>query len=75
MILRFLFYAFLIYLGYKLIFDLVIPVVRTTRKIRSQMNQARERMEQQHQQYAQQEKPQNVTDGIGEYIDFEEVKK
>jgi hypothetical protein len=73
MILRFLFYAFLLYLGYKLVFDLIIPVVRTTRKIRSQMNQARERMEQQHQQ--QQEKPQNVTDGIGEYIDFEEIRK
>jgi Sec-independent protein translocase protein TatA len=76
MMLRFIFYAFLLYIGYKLLFDFIIPVVSTTRRIRKQFNQAREQMEQQQQQYQQQgEKPENVTNGIGEYIEFEEIKK
>jgi Sec-independent protein translocase protein TatA len=78
MMLRFIFYAFLLYIGYKLVFDFIIPVVSTTRRIRKQFNQAREQMEQQQQQqqYQQQgEKPENVTNGIGEYIEFEEIKK
>jgi predicted amidophosphoribosyltransferase len=76
MMLRFIFYAFLIYILYKLVFDFIIPVVTTTRRIRKQFNQARETVEQQQQQYQQQsQKPENVTNGIGEYIEFEEIKK
>jgi hypothetical protein len=75
MMLRFIFYAFLLYIGYKLVFDFIIPVVSTTRRIRKQFNQAREQMEQQQQYQQQGEKPENVTNGIGEYIEFEEIKK
>jgi hypothetical protein len=75
MMLRFIFYAFLLYIGYKLVFDFIIPVVSTTRRIRKQFNQAREQMEQQQQYQQQGEKPENVTTGIGEYIEFEEIKK
>jgi hypothetical protein len=81
MVLRYIFYAFLAYLGFRLIFDLIIPIVTTTRKIKKQFAQAREQMEQQ-QYYQQQQhqaqqpsKPENVTDGIGDYIEFEEIKK
>ena len=74
MMLRFIFYAFLLYIGYKLVFDFIIPVVSTTRRIRKQFNQAREQMEQQQQYQQQSEKPENVTNGIGEYIEFEEIK-
>ena len=79
MMLRFIFYAFLLYIGYKLVFDFIIPVVSTTRRIRKQFNQAREQMEQQQQQQQQYQQqggsPENVTNGIGEYIEFEEIKE
>ncbi len=83
MFLRFIFYAFLAYLLFKLVFDLIIPIITTTGKIRKQFAAAREQMEQQQQQYqqrTQQEAPQqgksdHATDGIGDYIEFEEIKK
>ena len=76
MMLRFIFYAFLLYMLYKLVFDFIIPVVSTTRRIRKQFDQARQQMEQQQAQARQQtERPENVTHGIGEYIEFEEIKE
>ena len=45
MILRFLFYAFLIYLAYKLLFELVIPLYRTTKKIKRGIREMQEKME------------------------------
>jgi dephospho-CoA kinase len=76
MMLRFIFYAFLLYMLYKLVFDFIIPVVSTTRRIRKQFDQARQQMEQQQAQARQQtERPENVTQGIGEYIEFEEIKE
>ena len=76
MMLRFILYAFLLYMLYKLVFDFLIPVVSTTRRIRKQFDHAREQMEQQQAQARQQtERPENVTQDMGEYIDFEEIKK
>lgn len=76
MVLRFLLYAFLAYMLYKLVFDLIIPLARTTKRIRRQFEEVRQQMEGQQKQYQQESsKPENVTNGIGEYIDFEEVKK
>jgi hypothetical protein len=61
---------------YKLVFDFIIPVVSTTRRIRKQFDQARQQMEQQQAQARQQtERTENVTQGIGEYIEFEEIKE
>jgi hypothetical protein len=61
---------------YKLVFDFIIPVVTTTRRIRKQFDQTREQMEQQQEQARQQTaRPENVTQGIGEYIDFEEIRE
>jgi hypothetical protein len=77
MMLRFILYAFLLYILYKLVFDFIIPVAGATLRIRKQFDRAREQMEQQQKQYQQPaEKPaENVTSGIGEYIDFEDIKK
>ena len=79
MVLRIILYAFLIYILYKLIFDLIIPVYTTTRKIKKGFREMHNKMQEEmnrQQQSAQanetsQAKPQkNSTD----YIDFEEVK-
>lgn len=76
MILRFLFYVFLIYLAYKLVFDFIIPVMRTTRQVKRGFREMQDRMNQsmQQQQGQPQQKATQPKQGAGEYIDFEEVK-
>lgn len=76
MILRFLFYVFLIYLAYKLVFDFIIPVMRTTRQVKRGFREMQDRMNQsmQQQQGQPQQKAAQPKQGAGEYIDFEEVK-
>jgi hypothetical protein len=81
MILRFLFYAFLIYLLYKLVFHFIIPVYRTTRQVKRGFKEMQERM---HQHGAGTAYPpqagtvQQTTStgkkGNEDYLDFEEVK-
>jgi hypothetical protein len=75
MFLRFLFYAFLIYLAYKLIFDFIIPVVRTTRQVKRGFREMKDKMEQ-HYQHEQGPvaQPQKKNDISGDYIEYEEVK-
>ena len=77
MILRILCYAFLAYLLFKLIFDFIIPVVRTTRRVRKGFREMNERMNQYGPGAAREpdlqvQKPRE--DPGGDYIDFEEVK-
>ena len=78
MFLRFLFYAFLIYLGYKLVFDFIIPVIRTTRQVKRGFKEMKNRMEEQGftpgGQVNSQPEPKKK-DVPGEYIDYEEVKE
>lgn len=76
MILRFLFYAFLIYLAYKLVFDFIIPVVRTTRQVKKGFREMQDKMNQSmhQQQQAPKQKAGQPKPPAGEYIDFEEVK-
>lgn len=76
MFLRFIFYAFLIYLAYKLIFDFIIPVVRTTRQVKKGFREMKSRMEQQgYANGVEQPEPEaRKKDSPGEYIDYEEVK-
>jgi hypothetical protein len=74
---RFIFYAFLLYMAYKLVIGLIIPVYRTTRKVKRGFREMQERMQQQADQYNTQ--PSNNTTSpkpnqVGDYIDFEEVK-
>jgi Sec-independent protein translocase protein TatA len=74
----------ILYILYKLIFDFVVPVARTTSQFKSQVNQMRRMQEeqlrkqqQQTQRPAQASKPaavKNTTTTDGEYIDFEDVK-
>ncbi len=79
---RYIFYAFLVYLAYRLIFGFIIPVYRTTRQVKRQFRDMQEKMQEQHnntnindegpKQY--ESKPGTATSKVGDYIDFEEIK-
>jgi hypothetical protein len=77
MILRILWIALASYFVYKLVFDLIIPVVGTTRKVQKAFNQARQ---QQQEAYNNRYNPQSHTaqqpakGKDGDYLEFEEVK-
>jgi hypothetical protein len=77
-IFRILLYAFLIYLAYKIVFDLIIPVYRTTKQVKKGFKEMNERMNdyrnQQSPQPAQPEQPKKSTDKSGDYIEYEEIK-
>jgi hypothetical protein len=80
--LRYIFLALAIYLGYKLLFDVIIPVYRASKKIRQQFGAMHEQM--QDQMNATRNggfsgKPDNAPEQkkptrAGDYIDFEEIK-
>ena len=78
MILRIIFYAFLFYLAYKLVFDFIIPVFKTTRRIKKGFREMQDRMQQPadpyNRQNGQQNEVKNEKSAAGDYIDFEEVK-
>lgn len=78
MLVRYLLYAFLIYLAYKLIFDLIIPIFKTTRQVKRDFQNMKSRMEEHMNQNDFQNRasqPDNdIKEHAGEYIDFEEVK-
>ena len=76
----------ILYLIYKLVFDFVVPVARTTSHFKSQVNDMRRMQEEQlRKQQQQTQRPaqptktkpsssKNTTTTDGEYIDFEDVK-
>lgn len=77
--LRYLLYAFLIYLAYRLVFHFVIPIYKTTKQVKKQFREMHSRMEDNinQQQANQQPMPPKQEDKkapAGDYIDFEEVK-
>ena len=77
--LRYLFFAFLIYLSYRLIFHFIIPVYKTTRQVKKQFNEMHGRMgdymnQQQANQQTSAAKPENKKAQAEDYIDFEELK-
>lgn len=80
-ILRILFELFVLYMVYKLIFDFIIPVYRTTKQVKKQFGdmsaQMQEKMNQQQKAYANSNpvKEQKTTSAKDDYIEFEEVKK
>ena len=79
MFLRYLFYAFLIYLAYRLVFHLIIPIYKTTRRVKKQFREMHSRMEgdinqQQSYQQTPTPTPENNKEKAGDYIDFEDVK-
>ncbi|MGZ5248065.1 MAG: hypothetical protein ACXWCR_13230 [Flavitalea sp.] len=78
-IVKFLFYAFLLYLAWKLVFNLVIPVYRTTKKIKRGFREMQQKMEEAQRQQQQQSRPnpQPIPEKRpieGDYIEFEDVK-
>lgn len=69
---------FLLYLLYKFIFDFIIPVYQSSKKIKKQFGEMQDKMQSdlrnyQNPQKAPQQEP--VSKKEGDYIDFEEVKK
>ena len=75
---KILLYAFLIYLGYKIIFQFIVPVYRTTRQVKKQFREMNERMneyvKQQGEQSTPEKEPQIAKEKPGDYIEFEEIK-
>jgi hypothetical protein len=76
---RIFFLAIVFYLLYKLVFDLIVPVYKTTRQVRQQFNDM-QGTGQGHTNAARQNDPANNNghsnrkNKAGEYIDFEEVE-
>ena len=81
MILRFILIALGIYILYKVVFDLVIPIFRTTQKIRRQFGDIQQHMQDQMNATQNGQSRQTATPAApqqnrtGDYIDFEEVKE
>jgi hypothetical protein len=79
--LRFILIALAVYVLYKLVFDLIIPIFRATRQVRKQFRNMQQHMQQQASRHQpdqatnnfQQNTPPKKT-ATGEYIDFEEIK-
>ncbi|MBS1603424.1 MAG: hypothetical protein JST42_12210 [Bacteroidetes bacterium] len=76
------FLAIVLYLLYRFIFNFLLPVVRTTRQVREQFRNMQEGANgdpgagsgpTSQQQPRQEQKPKQPP--VGEYIDFEEVKR
>jgi len=78
MLLRAILYGFLIYVIYKVVFDLIVPVYKTTQKIKKGFRDMHDQMknqenQQQPSQSSASAKP-PAKEKAGDYIDFEEVK-
>ena len=77
--LRYLFYAFLIYLAYRLVFHFIIPIYKTTRQVKKQFREMHSRMQDNMGQQTPYQQPvtpvtENKNQQAGDYIDFEELK-
>jgi len=77
--LRYLFYAFLIYLAYRLIFHFIIPIYKTSKQMKKQFREMHSRThdhmnQQQGYQQTSTPKPENKKEQAGDYIDFEDLK-
>jgi hypothetical protein len=80
MILKVILWILLAWFAYKFIFNLVLPVWRTTRRIRKQMQEFQQMAQQQQRPPAEQATNVNKNTATpkpkaGDYIDFEEVKE
>lgn len=68
---------FLIYILYKLIFEFIIPVYQSTRRIRKQFNEMQSKMQQDMKAYNNGQpaaRPETQVKKEEDYIEFEEVK-
>lgn len=78
---KYVLYAFLLYIGYVFVFKLVIPVYMASRRFKKGFREMQDKMNEQFQQQQQQynnpsagTKPVTPKASTGDYIDFEEVK-
>jgi hypothetical protein len=72
---KYILFAILVYVLYQFIFNLVIPVYRTTRKIKKGFREMNTHMNQQQQQSSPSSSQGPISKAkAGDYIDFEEVK-
>lgn len=80
---RYIFIAFALYVLYKLVFDLIIPVSRATSQVRGQMRKMQEMQQEQFAAQQQQAQPNYnqqrqetapVKPSKDDYLDFEEIK-
>jgi hypothetical protein len=77
-IFRTAFELFLIYILYKLIFEFIIPVYQSAKKIRKQFGEMQSKMQQDLNTYGKRPTPAETETRVkkeGDYIEFEEVKK
>ena len=74
---------FLLYILYKLIFDFIIPIYQTTRRVKRQFGEMNAKMQEQmnadryrdnQQQNSQSSKSKQETVKKEDYIDYEEIK-
>ena len=72
---------FALYLLYKLVFDFIIPVAKTTKEVKKQFGDMHSQMQEKMNQFNKQQQPPspkvNTTGskpGTEDYIEFEEVK-
>lgn len=80
MILSFLFFLFIGYVLYKLVFGFVIPIYKTTRRVKESFRNMQQKMQEQQsgmtgQQPSQHNTAKTTHPPAGDYIDFEEVKE
>lgn len=69
---------FLIYILYKLIFDFIVPVYQSTKKIKKQFGEMQSKMQQDMNSYSNaqpSDPPGAQKTKEGDYIEFEEIKK
>lgn len=76
---KYIFWAIVIYLFVRFIFNFVIPVLRATRQMRNQVKDFQDRMHDQEPYNSTFQGPQSKASPrsekkAGDYIDFEEVK-
>jgi lipopolysaccharide export LptBFGC system permease protein LptF len=69
------FYAIVIYLVYKIIFDFIVPVSNAGRQMKQQFKNVNEHFNKQQQNAQQNNNQPKSKKVVGDYIDFEEVKK
>jgi hypothetical protein len=74
MLLRAILYGLLIYVIYKVVFDLIIPVYKTTQKIKKGFRNMHGQMDQQQPPRQSASAKPAKKEKAGDYIDFEEVK-
>ena len=69
------FYAIVIYLVYKIVFDFIVPVSNAGRQMKQQFKNVNEHFNQQQQNAQQKNNQTKSKKVVGDYIEFEEVKK